>query len=126
MTHWYGARFAEQYGAAPPPDWCAIVDGTTNQSMTRALAEIKMRHAIHPPTLPEFDAIASKQTRTENAGPSMQERLADHVLKHRALTFHQTRSPWSFITVNGQAVAVDVPADGEAKGFRVRAEDMPQ
>jgi hypothetical protein len=125
MCDWYGARIAEQYGPTPPADWCGAVDDATNEAMQRALAEVKIKHPVHPPTFPQFDALISRHAHVIGTGPSLQERLGNYVLKHRTLTFTQVRMPWTYRFLGEQCIAVDIPDDGETKGFRVRVADMP-
>jgi hypothetical protein len=125
MLAWYGARMADQYGMTPPPDWCEAVDRTCRAGLERALAEIKQQHAIHPPTYPQFDAIVARVSRVILSGPSMHQRLREYVVKHRMLTRMQIAMPWTYRFVESECVAVDIPDDGETKGFRVRVADMP-
>jgi hypothetical protein len=132
---------AEQYGPTPPADWCEIVDDADNETVQRALSQIRLKHVTHPPTFPEFDAIFAKAKAPSpgQSGPSMQERLCDFVLKHRTLTRTQLRLPWTYIGRQFDApdltgkmrhnhgveiTGVIVPADGDQPGYRVMVADM--
>lgn len=62
---------------------------------------------------------------------TVQNQLADFVLKRKPLTALQLRSPWKWLhcgnarTGEGFAITgVLVPADGEHPGYRVMVEDM--
>lgn len=126
LAGWYGARLAEQYGEDPPQDWCAVVDDASNETIQRALAEIKIRHTVYPPTFPEFDAIVAKLSRAAAVEPSTAERLHDYIVNNRTLTPAQLRARWEYHGLDGTCVAVDVPPDGDVPGFRVRVDDLLQ
>jgi hypothetical protein len=126
MLSWYGARLADQYGMTPPADWCATVD-RAGRTLDAALVVIRKEHAVHPPTWPQFDSIVSRVSRAIAAGPSMQSRLVEHALRAYGsrLTPAQLRAAWTFHFLENECVCVDIPDDGEVKGMRVRAADIP-
>lgn len=139
LSEWYGARFSEQFGAAPTEDWCEIVDDNDNDTVKLALSEIRKAHTTHPPTLPEFEAIVARCKAPQNTGPSNSDRLAEWVLNNKPLTLRQKYMPWTYFgqMSDGRNAAgkmernhtvhitgVIVPADGEHSGYRVTLEDM--
>lgn len=139
LVDWYGVRFSDQFGEHPPEDWRRLVDAASNDAVAEVLAEIRSKHVTHPPTFPEVDALFTRAGRPPVAslGPTVQERLADWVVRNRTLTRNQLRMPWSWIgsgdarnrgpgksDPNFQIVGVIVPADGEHPGYRVMVEDM--
>jgi len=91
LNEWYGARMGEQYGPTPPPDWCRLVDRSTNAEMKRALLLIRTKHPSFPPTLPEFE-IALRPPPPVHRGPTedtVQEKLVKHAISHYALGAEQ-------------------------------------
>jgi hypothetical protein len=126
LIEWYGTRIVEQYGAAPPADWCCIVDELDNTAVKRGLSIIRARHIQHPPTLPEFDQAMRPKQDSAPQGPNPAERLCAYVLKtYRSnLTAKQIRVPWTYLG-NGEGITgVVVPADGDRPGYRVMLADI--
>lgn len=122
LGQWYGSRLAEQYGAEPPQDWCEVVDAADNDTVTRALADIRVKHLTHPPTFPEFNSIVRKAKHARETGPSAIDVLEQH-LQRRNLTFKQGRQ-LTYIGTLGQITGVVVPQDGEYPGFRLMLSDL--
>jgi hypothetical protein len=126
LLSWYGSRLGDHYGLIPPPDWAAAVDDASSRALERALAEIRIECPVHPPTFPQFDALLRRHERSERAGPSVQEQLADFVVNHRPLSRQQLRGPWTFLFRETECVGVYVPPDAETPAFTVRVEDLPR
>lgn len=143
FSDWYGAdNIAKNFGSIPTEEWCNAIDQIQSRdSMTKILADIRLKHTTFPPRFPEFEAIVRAATLPAHraAGPSMQDVLTSYVLKHKRLTFAQVNRPWKFIgrsfdapDANGkmranhgvEIIGVEVPADGDAPGHRVMVEDM--
>ena len=141
LRDWYGTSLIDQYGDMPPSDWCEMIDGADNETVKAALAEIRSKHLTFPPRFPEVDSIFSKLERPSggDVGPSMQDRLADYVLRNYQLTPNQLRLPWTYIGETFDAPGLDgkvrrnhgvnitgvvIPADGDAPGYRVMVVDM--
>jgi hypothetical protein len=124
LLSWYGSRLGDHYGLIPPPDWAEMVDHSSQRSLARALAEIRIECPVHPPTFPQFAAIVSRFEHADRAGPSVPEQLSDYVVNHRTLTRGQLHG-WTFVYRELECVGVDIPSDGETPGFRVRVEDLP-
>lgn len=122
LGQWYGSRLAEQYGRDPPRDWCDVVDAADNDTVTRVLADIRMKHTAHPPTFPEFHALVTKAKHTREVGPSAIDVLEEH-LQRRQLTFKQGRE-LTYIGHGGQITGVLVPDDGDTPGFRLMLADL--
>jgi hypothetical protein len=126
LLSWYGARLGDQFGARPPADWCATVDDATPAVIERALADIKIKHPLHPPTYPQFAECVSRLSYAQVRGPSDHERLHDFVVSHRTLTRAQLLAHWHYRFIdNAHCVCVDIPEDGDVPGFRVRLADLP-
>lgn len=129
LTEWYGARFAEQYGITPPPDWCAVIDEATDSVIERVLSEIRVKHPAHPPTFPEFEALFAQFSPKKGVDvPSTQAQLDDFVMRVKKPPFAQCRG-WTYTyetTPAGQRVisGVVIPTVGELRGFRVTVEEM--
>ena len=81
LTQTYGARVVDAYGAACPPDWCAVI-------------AVRSKHLQHPPTLGEFEAAIPPRRLATDA--SMPERLAAHVMRTQKLCHHQSAASWSY------------------------------
>jgi hypothetical protein len=115
LQQWYGSRLAENYGAEPPADWCAVVDALANSEVKAGLAVIRARYVTHPPTLPEFEqAMRPPKNRPAIAGHTNAEQLCSYVAKHHfsRLTPKQQRGPWTYLgapdgTITGLLIAED-------------------
>lgn len=97
LSSWYGARLAEQYGAHPPEDWCAVFDRTDPDDMQRALIDMRRSSPIHPPTLGQLEEAIPEKT----SGPLAQskpEKIALLMLeKHdKDMCQHQRARPWNY------------------------------
>lgn len=135
LRDWYGTALTDQFGDAPPADWCAMVDESPNEIVASALAEIRQRHVTFPPKFPEVDAIFTKLKRPHDANPSMMDLLSDYALRTKSLTQRQLRG-WTFLyrghsgyagcpASHDYAVsAMVIPADGDQPGYMIRVEDM--
>jgi hypothetical protein len=127
MIDWYGTRWTESYGLDPPPDWCEVIDRTDPERVAKGLALIRRTYLQHPPTFPQFEQAIRPPHFFEEAGPNPAERLCEFVMRRygKRLTPKQIREPWTYFG-NPQVgiTGVDVPADGESAGLRVRLEDM--
>lgn len=126
LRDWYGTSLTDQYGLTPPPDWCEIVDGASNEVMRAAMSEIRHKHVTFPPRLPEFDAIVMRLKRpTFNSQPSTAALLAKFVLRTKKLRGYQLHMPWRYLhDADGFVVGVEIPPDGETPGYRVMVNDM--
>lgn len=145
LIEWYGSRVVEQYGATAPHDWCEIVNAVDNETIKRALLAIRQRHAVHPPTFPEFSAIIDKsKPAIAPAGPNVCDQLQQFVLdRHHVgtspLSPWQIAFGWNFIIhwhegIDGtgklvphhvpEYLGVVIDADGDHPGYRVMVEDM--
>lgn len=94
LTQAYGARVVDAYGAACPPDWCAVIDRTDDDRLDQALIAVRQKHLQHPPTLGEFEAAIPPRRLATDA--SMPERLAAHVMRTQRLCHHQSAAAWSY------------------------------
>jgi len=129
LGDWYGARFADQFGDVPSPDWCTVIDNVSNDHLVAALVLIRERHVTFPPTLPEFVALVKEVRMPPRVhAPSIAEQLTAYVARAYPLTPAQVRGPWTFMfqMVGGRPVvtAVVIDADGDRPGYRVTVEDM--
>lgn len=128
LGDWYGARFADQFGDVPSPDWCTVVDNVSNDDLVATLVLVRERHVTFPPTLPELVALV-KEVRLPRAHvPSTAEQLTAYVARAYPLTPSQVRGPWTFLfrVVGGRQIVtgVVIDADGDKPGYRVTVEDM--
>ena len=126
LIQWYGARLVDQYGDAPPPDWCDVVDRIDNDGVKRGLSIIRNRYVQHPPTLPQFEQ-AMKPDTTFCTGPNAAARLSAHVMLHygRRLTTKQISRAWTYIgDSTGGIAGVVIDADGDHCGYRVMLADL--
>lgn len=132
LTEWYGTRLTEQYGVNVPSDWAALIDGHENDQVKIVLGQIRAKFLQWPPSLPEVDALFSKSSNKRATNlPTMQSMLCRFVLNHRRLTMAQCHMPWKYLyrgdSYSGAAFeisGIEVPADGDAPGYRVMVEDM--
>lgn len=125
LRDWYGTSLTDQYGMTPPADWCAVVDGATNDVMRAAMSEIRAKHVTFPPKFPEFDAIVSRLKRPAIQQPSVAAQLADYVLRTKKLSGYQLHMPWRYLhDADGFVCGVEVPAYEDAPGYRVMVADM--
>lgn len=136
FSDYYGAdTIAKHFGGIPPQDWCEAIDSiTSREAMTRVLADMRSKHVTFPPRFPEFDSIVTRVTRPAAVarGPSTEDRLAAHVLRHKSLTRVQLLSShWTYLyrgnprTGEGlETTGVVIAADGDNPGYRVMAADL--
>jgi hypothetical protein len=122
LQDWYGDKL-EQFGPFPPQDWCDVIDTMDLMLERRVLPEIRQRHTTFPPTFPEFEALVKRLKAPAIAGPSIVERLDEHVMRTRRMTFMQTRQR-TWLRRGGDIVGLEVPADGDTPGFRVMVNDL--
>lgn len=125
LVEWYGTRLIEQYGEAPPEDWCRCIDSIDNDEVKHGLSLIRTRYIQHPPTLPQFEQAMRREV--ASSGPSPAERLCDHVTLHygRRLSAKQLRGPWTYIgSETGAISGVVIGADGDYCGYRVMLADL--
>lgn len=54
----YGARFFEAFGPKPNDSWKSAVQELRNDQVRKALSKIRNSGSPHPPSLPEFLALA--------------------------------------------------------------------
>ena len=94
LTQTYGARVVDAYGAACPPDWCAVIDRTDDDRLDQALIAVRQKHLQHPPTLGEFEAAIPPRRLATDA--SMPERLVAHVMRTQRLCHHQSAASGSY------------------------------
>lgn len=67
LRQMYGSRFLDQFGTEPNDLWITAVDGLLDAQIKLALQRLVREGSQHPPTLPEFMAIATKpQSSTVN------------------------------------------------------------
>ena len=139
LQEWYGARFSEQFGAVPPPDWSAAIDNASNDLVKRALSILRAECVEFPPTFPQF-AKALRPPRLPSRGElTPQDRLCMFAARryHRRLTEKQFIGPWTYLyrdviafnetgkeVAGAQCIGVVIPADGESPGHRINIEDM--
>lgn len=141
LTEWYGSRLAEQFGEDPPSDWCEIVDRADNETVKVGLARIRAQYAVHPPTLPQFEAAMKPSRPMALDGPSIAQRLAEHAMRTLGtrLTAGQIRGPWTYV---GETYAVTnkkgetdpkggvvitgvvIGADGDSPCYRIMVQDI--
>lgn len=96
LATWYGARFAEQYGATPPADWAEVIDRTDDERLETGLAVVRRAHVNHPPTLGQFEAaIPAKRTDTGGRA-SIPSQLSAHALRTFPMCKHQIARPWNY------------------------------
>jgi hypothetical protein len=141
LAEWYGSRFIEQYGEAPPEDWSATIDRADNETVKRGLAVIRSKHPAHPPTFPEFDQAMAPVRSTGVRTVSVTDQLCAFVMRRYGsrLTPTQVRGPWVYIGHTFDAVdltqkltadhgieftGVVIAADGEQPGYRITVNDM--
>lgn len=142
LIEWYGTRLAEQYGKAPPPDWCEVIDSVDNAIVRRGLTIIRSKYAAHPPTFPQFaEALALNKTEGGDKEPTVADNLARYVTHNYGdmLTPKQLRGPWTYIgkrfaapnakgeTVEKQGIEITgvvIDADGDSRGYRIMVTDM--
>ena len=142
LLGWYGTRLVEQYGEAPPPDWCDTVDQADNETVKRALDVIRSKYVAHPPTFPQFsEAFAPIKTEGGRLPKNTSEILSEFVLRNYGsrLSPKQLRGPWTSIgkyfdakdltgkVVHNHGVEVTgivIGADGDFPGYRVMVSDM--
>lgn len=58
----WGSRFAENYGPTPNEAWTAALESITTDAAKYALRKLVLSGSPHPPTLPEFLALARSAT----------------------------------------------------------------
>lgn len=131
---WYGAdAIVKHFGKFPPREWCEAIDSIPSRdAMEKIFSDMRQKHVTFPPRFPEFDCIVAKHCRAKVSvdGPTMQERLGDYVLRHKAMTRMQLRQPWTYVYRGPRSerdvVGVVIPQCWEtgAEGFRVLVEDM--
>ena len=142
LIEWYGTRVIEQYGDAPPEDWCAVIDGADNDQVKRGLAIIRSKYAAHPPTFPQFDeAMTPPKTDRGPRVTTIEERLCAFATHNYwdMLTEKQQRGPWTYIGKFFAATGLDgkthenhgvettgvvIDADGDSRGYRIMVADM--
>lgn len=131
LSDWYGVRFADQFGDQPSPDWCRIVDGSTNEQLVAVMTLVRQRHVTFPPTLPEFCALVKESSSRRTVHTTLvQDELTDFVCKHRQLAPEQMLGRyWTFRyreLPDGSLVvtAVEIAAAGGNVGYRVSVDDM--
>jgi len=98
LRQWYGARVAEQYGAVPPLDWCAIIDRTDDERIETALATVRRESPAHPPTLGQLEAAIPKRDLWSNNQRSQIDQFADFAVSKltRIMCQHQVAMRWNF------------------------------
>lgn len=91
----YGTRLADQYGAKPPPDWCAVFDRTDDARLTAAVQRVRTEHPKFVPTLGQFEACIAPRSlgRDQASTPDM---LARYAATNLRLCRHQLATPWSY------------------------------
>lgn len=141
LTDWYGVRFTDTYGSEPSSDWCRAIDATDNNAIKRALSIVRSKYLEHPPTLPQFlAALKPAQSDIPRSGPSVQEQLADYVvriLQPRVeagdIPAWQFSQPWTYLhrestTEDGkraaECVGVLVPPVKGSPGMQFTVADM--
>ena len=140
FASWYGADVLERkYGIEVPADWCEVIDAIDRDKLDGLMADVRAKHPTWPPGLPEFESLAKEAARPVWTGPLMQELLTDFVLRNRTLTPVQQRMPWKYLyrgdsgtpgekgrrpSADYAVTGVEVPADGDAPGYRVMVIDM--
>jgi hypothetical protein len=141
LTEWYGTRFTEQYGDTPPDDWAEVIDRADPETLKRGLNTIRAKYAVHPPTLPQFDQAMAPVREPGTKGPSVADRLCQHVMRNYAsrMTPKQIRGPWTYtgrtfaaLDVTGKMVegqgmeidGVDIAADGDSPGIHVTVAEI--
>jgi hypothetical protein len=130
LQNWYGDSL-DQYGLAPPRDWCAAIDAMGSEVIEeRVMAEIRVEHPVYPPRFPQFDALVAKHCGERGTAPSVAARLIDYVLKHKETTRWQRGMPWTLVgRVMGNGIeitGVSVPACPQtgAQGYWVSERDL--
>lgn len=95
LGEWYGARLTDQYGIAPPSDWCEVIDRADNETLKGALTVIRRENVIHPPTLPQLDkAIDSSMPKASSGSKDeydVRYELIDYAKRHYP---HESRREW--------------------------------
>jgi hypothetical protein len=123
----YGARLAESYGTTIPEPWLQALALRTEQDIRRALQAVRYRHASHPPTLGEFEALLKPPAEPiAERGRSQFELMNEYVARtygHRmsAMQLCSRRNfhvrPTSIVTAEGrpstayELLGCTVPAD---------------
>lgn len=125
LRQWYGARLAEQYGDAPPDDWCESVDCASDEAVRLALRGVREKHVTYPPTLPEFEALlrrgAAASARAHSA--DLRAQLVEHINRTRRLSDRQRAQPWNWIV---RWFDDPKPSDPARKGVEFLGVIVPQ
>lgn len=57
LAEFYGSRFIEQFGAAPPEPWLELVNDADDEDLKTAILETRRQYLQFPPSLPQFAAL---------------------------------------------------------------------
>ena len=139
LTDWYGTRLADTYGPFPPKDWCAVVDGASNDTVKRGLSIIRAEYVQYPPTFPQFARAMKPLIRPVHTGTSVHEELARYVVKHYwpQLTLKQQCLPWRYLYRQSnqlnesgkdvrvaECLGVEISQHDGERGYRITVENM--
>ena len=102
MVQNYGARFTDQYGKSPSPEWSKVLDRLTFKEVDALMVKVRANHLTYPPTLGQIETLLPKKGAERT--PSNADLLCDDIVKNVDLCRTQKRLAWNYF---GQVVGYD-------------------
>ena len=88
----YGVRLTDQYGTAPPPDWCDVIRRSSDTQLNAAIVNVRRESPVYAPSLGQFEKSIPA---ANEASPNVIDELAQRAAELN-LCKHQRMRPWSY------------------------------